>query len=64
MTPRKNPFSPCTDKLFTFADWTDIAEADAESVAIEARLYDAVTAAAPDALNPDSFSGTHGMQRR
>ena len=20
MTPRKNPFSPCTDKLFTFAD--------------------------------------------
>ena len=63
MTPRKNPFSPYTDKLFTFADWTDIAEADAESVAIEARLYDAVTAAAPDALNPDSFSGTHGMQR-
>ena len=63
MTPRKNPFSPYTDKLFTFADWTDIAEADAESVAIEARLHDAVTAAAPDALNPDSFSGTHGMQR-
>ena len=63
MTPRKNPFSPYTDKLFTFADWTVIAEAGAETVAIEARLFDAVTAAAPDALNPGSFSGTHGMQR-
>ena len=63
MTPRKNPFSPYTDKLFTFADWTDIAEAGAGTVAIETRLFDAVTAAAPDALNPDSFSGTHGMQR-
>ena len=63
MTPRKNPFSAYTDKLFTFADWTDIAAAGAETVAAEARLYDAVTATAPDALKPESFSGTHGMQR-
>ena len=62
MTPRKNPFSPYTDKLFTFADWTDIAEASAETAAAEDRLFDAVTAAAPDGLRPDSFSGTHGMR--
>ena len=63
MTPRKNPFGEYTDKLFTFADWTDIAEAGAGTVAAEYRLYDAVTASAPDELKPDSFSGTHGMQR-
>lgn len=62
MTPRKNPFSPYTDKLFTFADWTNIAEASADTVAAEDRLFDAVTAAAPDDLSPDSFSGTHGMR--
>ena len=62
MTPRKNPFSDYTDKLFTFADWTDIAAAGPETVAAEDRLYDAVTAAAPDGLKPDSFSGTHGMR--
>lgn len=48
MTPRKNPFSPYTDKLFTMGDWTAIAEASAETVAAEDRLYDAVTATAPD----------------
>lgn len=63
MTPRKNPFSPYTDKLFTFDDWTNIAEASADTVAAEDRLFDAVTVAAPDGLKPDSFSGTHGMQR-
>ena len=62
MTPRKNPFSPYTDKLFTFDDWTNIAEASAETAAIENRLYDAVTSAAPDSLKPGSFSGTHGMR--
>ena len=62
MTPRKNPFSPYTDKLFTFADWTNIAEASTETVAAEDRLFDAVTAVAPDVLKPDSFSGTHGMR--
>lgn len=62
MTPRKNPFSEYTDKLFTFADWTDIATASAETVAAEDRLFDAVMATAPDHLKPDSFSGTHGMR--
>ena len=62
MTPRKNPFSPYTDQLFTFADWTNIAQASTETVAAEDRLFDAVTAAAPDGLKPDSFSGTHGMR--
>lgn len=62
MTPRKNPFSTYTDELFTFADWTNIAAASAETVAAEDRLFDAVTAAAPDDLKPDSFSGTHGMR--
>lgn len=62
MTPRKNPFSPYTDKLFTFDDWTNIAAASAETVAAEDRLFDAITAAAPDDLKPDSFSGTHGMR--
>ena len=62
MTPRKNPFSEHTDKLFTMRDWTNIAEASAETVAAEDRLYAAVTAAAPEHLKPDSFSGTHGMQ--
>ena len=62
MTPRKNPFSPYTDKLFTFADWTNIAAASAETVAAEDRLFDAVMAAAPGGLKPDSFSGTHGMR--
>ena len=62
MTPRKNPFSPYTDKLFTMTDWSNIAETSAETVAAEDRLYDAVTAAAPAHLKPDAFSGTHGMQ--
>ena len=62
MTPRKNPFSPYTDKLFTFADWANIADASTETVAAEDRLFDAVTAAAPDSLKPDTFSGTHGMR--
>ena len=63
MTPRKNPFSPYTDKLFTFNDWTNIAEASTETMTTEDRLFDAITAAAPDSLKPDAFSGTHGMQR-
>lgn len=62
MTPRKNPFSPYTDKLFTFEDWTNIAEASPETMATEDRLFDAITAAAPEHLKPDSFSGTHGMR--
>ena len=62
MTPRKNPFSDYTDELFTMADWSNIAEVSAETIATEARLFDAVTAAAPDDLKPESFSGTHGMQ--
>lgn len=62
MTPRKNPFSPYTDKLFTFDDWTNIAEASADTAAAEDRLFDAVTAAAAENLKPDSFSGTHGMR--
>lgn len=62
MTPRKNPFSDYTDKLFTFADWTDIAAASPETAAAEDRLFDAVMATAPDGLKPDSFSGTHGMR--
>lgn len=62
MTPRKNPFSPYTDKLFTFDDWTNIAEASADTVADEDRLFDEITATAPDSLKPDSFSGTHGMR--
>ncbi|MDE0681009.1 MAG: hypothetical protein OXI11_12525 [Gammaproteobacteria bacterium] len=62
MTPRKNPFSPYTDKLFTFDDWTNIAEASAETAAAEDRLFDAITATAPEDLKPDSFSGTHGMR--
>lgn len=63
MTPRKNPFSDYTDELFTTDDWTNIAEVSAETIATEDRLFDGVTAAAPNALKPDSFSGTHGMQR-
>lgn len=62
MTPRKNPFSDYTDVLFTLDDWTNIAEVSAETIAAEDRLFDAVTAAAPDSLKPDSFSGTHGMR--
>lgn len=63
MTPRKNPFSDYTDELFTMEDWMDIAEVSTDTIAAEDRLYEAVTAAAPDGLRPDSFSGTHGMQR-
>ncbi|MCY4478014.1 MAG: hypothetical protein OXC70_08515 [Gammaproteobacteria bacterium] len=63
MTPRKNPFSNYTDELFTTDDWTNIAAVSAETIATEDRLFDGVTAAAPNDLKPDSFSGTHGMQR-
>lgn len=63
MTPRKNPFSDYTDVLFTMDDWTNIAEVSAETIATEDRLFDTVSAAAPDALKPDTFSGTHGIQR-
>ena len=62
MTPRKNPFSTYTDELFTMDDWTAIAEASAETMAAEDRLYDAVRAAAPDSLKPDNFSGTPGLR--
>ena len=63
MTPRKNPFSDYTDVLFTTHDWTNLAEVSAETIAAEDRLFNAVSAAAPDTLKPDAFSGTHGMQR-
>ena len=63
MTPRKNPFSDYTNELFTTDDWTNIAEVGAGTIATENDLFDAVTAAAPNDLKPDSFSGTHGMQR-
>ena len=62
MTPRKNPFSDYTDELFTMEDWTDIAEVTTDTITTEDRLFNAVTAAAPDHLKPDAFSGTHGMQ--
>jgi len=63
MTPRKNPFSDYTDVLFTMDDWTNIAEASTQTMATEDRLFDAVSAAAPDTLKPDIFSGTHGIQQ-
>ena len=63
MTPRKNPFSDYTDELFTMEDWTDIAEVSTDTIAAEDRMFNAVTEAAPEGLKPDSFSGTHGMQR-
>ncbi len=62
MTPRKNPYQKYTDELFSMDDWADIAEANDDTVATEHTLFDAVTAAAPDNLKPDSFSGTHGMK--
>lgn len=62
MTPRKNPFSDYTDELFTMEDWTDIAEVSTDTIAAEDRLFNAVSAAAPDHFKPESFSGTHGMQ--
>ncbi len=62
MTPRKNPYSKYTDELFSRDDWAHIAAASDETIATEHRLFDAVTAAAPDGLEPASFSGTHGMQ--
>lgn len=62
MTPRKNPFSDYTDVLFTMNDWTNIAEVSADTIAAEDRLFEAVTAAAPDDLKPEAFSGTHGMR--
>ena len=62
MSPRKNPYQKYTDELFTLEDWADIAEADDDTIATEHTLFDAVTAAAPDNLKPDSFSGTHGIK--
>ena len=63
MTPRKNPYQQYTDELFSRDDWAHIAAANDETIATEHRLFDAVTAAAPDDLKPEAFSGTHGMQR-
>lgn len=63
MTPRKNPYQKYTDELFSGDDWTHIAAANDQTIAAEHRLFDAVTAAAPNDLKPESFSGTHGMQR-
>lgn len=62
MTPRKNPYQKYTSELFSMDDWAAIAQANDDTVATEHRLFDAVTAAAPDELKPDSFSGTHGMK--
>ena len=63
MTPRKNPYQKYTDELFSSDDWAHIAAANDETIATEQRLFYAVSAAAPDALKPEAFSGTHGMQR-
>lgn len=62
MTPRKNPYEPYTNSLFDDDDWTDIAGVTDDSTATEAAQFDAVKAAAPEAMDPEGFSGTHGMK--
>ena len=63
MAPRKNPYAKYTDELFSSDDWAHIAQANEETIATEHRLFDALSAAAPDDLKPESFSGRHGMQQ-
>ena len=62
MTPRKNPYEPYTNTLFTDEDWTAIAGTTAESLALEVEQYAAVKDAAPDGMDPEGFSGTHGLK--
>ncbi|MBT4739952.1 MAG: hypothetical protein HN793_04335 [Rhodospirillaceae bacterium] len=62
MTPRKNPYEPYTNTLFTDDDWTAIAGTTETSLATEQEQYTAVKSAAPDGMDPESFSGTHGLK--
>lgn len=62
MTPRKNPYEPYTNTLFTDEDWTAIAGTTGESLTLEEQHFEAVKAAAPDGMDPESFSGTHGLK--
>ncbi len=62
MTPRKNPYEPYTNTLFDDDDWTDIADVSDSSTATEADQFATVKAAAPEAMDPDGFSGTHGIK--
>ena len=62
MTPRKNPYEPYTNTLFDDDDWTAIADVSEASTATEAAQFAAVKAAAPEAMDPDGFSGTHGIK--
>lgn len=62
MTPRKNPYEPYTNTLFTDEDWTAIAGTTPASLAAEKKLFEAVKATAPEGFDPESFSGTHGLK--
>ena len=62
MTPRKNPYEPYTNTLFTDDDWTAIAGTTEDSLATERDQYAAVKAAAPEGMDPEGFSGTHGLK--
>ena len=42
VTPRKNPYGKYTDELFSRDAWMDIAQASDETMATEARLFEAV----------------------
>ena len=61
MTPRKNPYEPYTNTLFNEAYWFAIAGVTETSAAQEAEQFAAVKAAAPEGMDPEGFSGTHGM---
>lgn len=62
MTPRKNPYEPYTNTLFDDTDWTAIAGVTDASTATEAEQFAAVKAAAPPDMDPDGYSGTHGLK--
>ena len=65
MAPRKNPFAQYTDKLFSEADWIEIAATTDDSLAQEEQLFAAAcsaapasTSAAPCSASPTSPSST------
>lgn len=62
MTPRKNPYEPYTNTLFTDEDWTAIAGTTPASLTKEKELFAAVKSAAPEEFDPEGFSGTHGLK--
>lgn len=59
LLPRKNPFEPYTNKLFSEQDWIKVVGATDDALAKEKDLYKRVQSLAPEGLDPAGFTAEH-----